>query len=109
MPVVRGRIPLVIKMESNSNLTCNADRSEEIEMVRFDRVGQTFHLQHRGVCQAISVPDVRRTIDDCSDADHRVVPRVHCDPTQAGFEYYQPGTAVELRSNRSLQWLLGPS
>ncbi len=107
--VVRGRIPLVIKIESNSNLTCNADRSEEIEMVRFDRVGQTFHLQHRGVCQTISVLDVRRTIDDCSDADNRVVHPVHCGPTRVGFESYQPGTAVELRSNRSLQWLLGPS
>ena len=79
----------------NSNSKCNAGRGEAIEMVRFDRVGQTFHLQHRGVCHVLSAADVRRTVDDCANADPRLVDPVHCGPTRTSAEYHQPGTAAE--------------
>ena len=80
----------------NSNLKCNAAAPKGFGYVVIDRLRQTFHLSHSGVCHAVSALDVRRTVDDRPDEDLRLDHPVHCDPTQAGSEYHQPGTAAEL-------------
>ncbi len=67
--LARFRQGTSVHQRMNSNSKCNADSDEETLQVVFDRVRQWFHLQRRGVCHAVSAPDLRRAVDDCSDAD----------------------------------------
>ena len=78
----------------NSNSKCNAAAPKGFGYVVVDRLRQTFHFSHSGVCHAVSARDVRRTVDDRPDVDFGLVHPLHCGPPASSVANFG-GTMIE--------------